>query len=164
MSNQKSVKETPTETLLTPEERTACQKIARKKSLYGQRAKALLALDKGATQAEAGQQAELTRNQVKYWLNKFHAERLQAFPEDILPAVKAPPKPSQAAAPVEEIPAAEEEQADQPEEKTKQDKKSKGAKKKKAKQPKKKKGKGKKKDTKKKKGKKDKKSKKKSKK
>ena len=84
MSDQKPAKGTPTATLLSLEERTACQKIARRKSLYGQRAKALLALDKGATQAQAGQQAGLTRSQVKYWLSKFRAERLQAFPGELL--------------------------------------------------------------------------------
>jgi hypothetical protein len=154
MSNQKPAKETPAETLLTQNERTACQKITRGRSLYSKRAKALLALDEGATQAQAGQRAGLTRSQVKYWLSKFRRERLEAFPEDVIAKVKAPPKPPKVEAPVEETPAAEEEQVEQPEEETKPDKKSKGAKKKKAKQPKEKKGKSKKKDTKKKKAKK----------
>jgi transposase-like protein len=149
MSNQKPTEGTPAETLLTPKERADCQKIARKKSLYGQRAKSLLALDKGATQAEAGQRAGLTRSQVKYWLSKFRAERLEAFPEDVLPAVKAPPKPPEVEAPVEEAPAAEESLEDHPEKKAKQDKKSKGTKKKAKKAKKKKKGKDKKKSKKK---------------
>jgi transposase-like protein len=165
MSNQKSVKEAPAETLLTLKERATCQKIARRKSLYGQRAKALLALDKGATQAEAGQQVGLTRSQVKYWLSKFRADRLQAFPEEVLPAVKTPPKPPQVETPVEEATTTEEEeQVEQPEEETKRVKTSTDEKKKKAKQSKKKKGKDKKKNGKKKKGKKGKKSKKKKKK
>ena len=52
--------------------------------LHGKRAIALLAIDDGATQAEAAQQAGLTPGQVKYWLSKFRQVRMQIFPEEVL--------------------------------------------------------------------------------
>lgn len=52
--------------LLNPEERTILSHIASQESLYSQRAKALLIIDGGATQAEAGHQTGLTHGQVRY--------------------------------------------------------------------------------------------------
>jgi len=63
-----------------------------------------LAVDEGATQAEAGQRAGLTPGQVKYWLGKFRRDQLGIFPEAGLPvdaaeneknAAKAKEKPKQ---------------------------------------------------------------------
>lgn len=161
MSNQKSLKDTEESKLLTSQERAACQNISAGKSLYSQRAKALLALDGGATQAQAGQQVGLTRSQVKYWLGKFRREGLNAFPENVYVESPAAPEVPEAVVPEEVEPAVEGAQEDQTVKKTGQEKKSKELKKKKDKKSKKKKGKGKKKGSQKKKGKKKKKSKKK---
>ena len=63
--------------LLTSEERAACERIAAAgEAPYSQRAQALLALDQGATQAAAGRQAGLTSGQVKYCLGKFRQQGL----------------------------------------------------------------------------------------
>ena len=131
MSNQNSLKDTEEGTLLTPQERVACQNIMAEKSLHSQRAKALLALDGGASQAQAGQQAGLTRNQVKYWLSKFRRERLEAFPEGAFADTQAQPEAPIVEAPEEVEKAAEGAQEDQPEEKSKGSKKKKGKDKKK---------------------------------
>ena len=70
--------------LLNPEERIVCEQIAGGEAPYSQRAQALLAIDEGATQAEAAQRAGLTGGQVKYWLGKFRKERLAIY-ADALP-------------------------------------------------------------------------------
>jgi len=67
--------------LLSPEAQAACERIAAGESLWSQRAQALLAVDEGATQAEAGQRAGLTQGQVRYWLGKFRRDQLSIFPE-----------------------------------------------------------------------------------
>ncbi len=90
--------------LLSPEARSACEGIAAGEAPWSQRAQALLAVDEGATQAEAGQRAGLTPGQVKYWLGKFRRDQLGIFPEAGLPvdaaeneknAAKAKEKPKQ---------------------------------------------------------------------
>ncbi len=90
--------------LLSPEARAACQRIAAGEAPWSQRAQALLAVDEGATQAEAGQRAGLTQGQVKYWLGKFRRDQVSIFPEAGLPigaeenqkkAAKAKEKPKQ---------------------------------------------------------------------
>lgn len=149
--------------LLTPQERETCQIIASGKSLDNKRAKALLALDEGTTQEQAAQQSGLTRSQVKYWLGKFRAERLNAFPEEILTNAQVEPQTPKVETPQKAQPAVSDAQAEQSEKQTEQEEESKGTNKKKAKQAKKQKGKAKKKGAKKKKGKKKKKSKKKNK-
>jgi len=70
--------------LLSEQERIAFKMIATGNDLHGQRAIALLAVDEGATQAEAARQAGLTVGQVKYWLGKFRQVRMEIFPEQIL--------------------------------------------------------------------------------
>ena len=70
--------------LLTPTEREALILISAGKDLHSQRASALLAIDSGATQEQAGQQAGLTKGQVKYWLGKFRQVRLEIFPEQVV--------------------------------------------------------------------------------
>jgi hypothetical protein len=69
--------------LLTSTEREALKMIAAGNDLHGQRASALLAIDSGATQEQAGQQAGLTKGQVKYWLGKFRQVRMAIFPEQV---------------------------------------------------------------------------------
>ena len=90
--------------LLSPEARAACERIAAGDAPWSQRAQALLAVDEGATRAEAGQRAGLTQGQVKYWLGRFRLDQLSIFPEAGLPvdaaeneknAAKAKEKPKQ---------------------------------------------------------------------
>jgi hypothetical protein len=79
--------------LLSEQERIAFRMISTGNDLHGKRAIALLAIDEGATQAEAAQQAGLTRGQVKYWLGKFRQVRMQIFPEEILKAEQLEKEP-----------------------------------------------------------------------
>ena len=69
--------------LLTPEERAACQLISSGEAPYNQRAMALLAVDQGVTQSQAAQSAGLTIGQIRYWLGRFRADRLAIFPEGV---------------------------------------------------------------------------------
>ncbi len=80
----------PRNQLLTSGERAACQQIASGAAPHSQRATALLALDEGVTQAEAGQNAGLPRGQVQYWLNKFRQQRLAIFPADLVDEMLQP--------------------------------------------------------------------------
>ena len=88
--------------LLSEQERVAFRMISTGNDLHGQRAVALLAVDEGATQVEAAQQAGLTPGQVKYWLGKFRQVRMEIFPEQVLKAdqsngaVLSPDKPVKA--------------------------------------------------------------------
>jgi len=70
--------------LLSPEERAACRRIAAREAPWSQHAQSLLALDTGATQAAAAEQAGLTAGQVKYWLGRFRSDRLDIFPAALL--------------------------------------------------------------------------------
>ena len=72
--------------LLSEQERVAFRMISTGNDLHGQRAIALLAVDEGATQVEAAQQAGLSPGQVKYWLGKFRQVRMEIFPEQVLKA------------------------------------------------------------------------------
>ncbi len=72
--------------LLSAQERVAFKMISTGNDLHGQRALALLAIDEGATQEQAGQRAGLTTGQVKYWLGKFRRVRMDIFPEQVLKA------------------------------------------------------------------------------
>ena len=85
------------ENLLAEQERVAFKMISTGNDLHGQRAVALLAVDEGATQAEAAQQAGLTPGQVKYWLGKFRQVRMQIFPEEVLKAEQIDQKSGAAA-------------------------------------------------------------------
>lgn len=70
--------------LLSAQERQAFKMISAGEDLNGQRALALLAIDEGATQKEAGMRSGLTPGQVKYWLGRFRQLRLQIFPDQVL--------------------------------------------------------------------------------
>ena len=70
--------------LLSSDEQTVLSEIATKDPPYSQRAAALLAINNGATQAEAGNQAGLTFGQVRYWLIKFRGSRMSIFPNELL--------------------------------------------------------------------------------
>ena len=79
--------------LLSPEERAACRRIAAGEAPWSQHAQSLLALDTGATQAAAAEQAGLTAGQVKYWLGRFRSDRLDIFPAALLGQTQ--PEPAQ---------------------------------------------------------------------
>ena len=69
------------EKLLTVEEQDACQKIAASGGLASQRAAALLAIDQGATRAQASERIGLTLGQIGYLLRMFGQKRLDLFPD-----------------------------------------------------------------------------------
>lgn len=69
--------------LLKLNEREALEQLAKGESPHSQRAQALLALDEGTTQSEAGNRSGLTGGQVKYWLGKYRKEGLGVFPEAV---------------------------------------------------------------------------------
>jgi adenylate kinase len=73
-----------TETLLTPQEQAICGQIAVRDDTYGRRAAALLALNEGVTQVEAGERAGMSARQVRRWLAEFRQERLGIFPQGIV--------------------------------------------------------------------------------
>lgn len=77
------------ETLLSSDERVTVTRLAQQDSLNGRRAKALLAVDAGETQAAAAETAGLTAGQVQYFLQKFRDQRLAAFPAGALAAATA---------------------------------------------------------------------------
>lgn len=85
--------------LLEAEDRQAIQRVAAGQPPHSQRAQALLALDRGVSQATAADQAGLTEGQVKYWLRKFQKGRLSIFPQEALSV--APALPDE---PVEDLP------------------------------------------------------------
>jgi inorganic triphosphatase YgiF len=74
----------PQASVLTPQERATCLKIATRDDLYGRRAHALLALDGRATQVDAGQRAGMSDRRVRHWLAAFRQRRLGIFPARIL--------------------------------------------------------------------------------
>lgn len=70
--------------LLSSHEREICSRISEGNTIHSQRAMAILAIEAGATQTQAGQGSGLTRGQVRYWLEKFRDQGLDIFPQDIL--------------------------------------------------------------------------------
>jgi len=130
----------PENSLLTLQERAICEQIAVREAPHSQRALALLALDEGITQAQAGERAGLSKGQVKYWVAKFRKQRLDIFPDGLLDEPGAKETGVEPATEIEEKPEAIAEKADFVEDKTK-NKKAKGKKgKRKAKKTKKSKG------------------------
>jgi len=78
--------------LLALQGRAICQQIAARDDLYGRRARALLALDEGTTQIEAGKRAGMSDRTVRYWLAAFRQKRMNVFPARIL--TQAMPEPT----------------------------------------------------------------------
>ena len=117
--------------LLSPEERGVCKQLAAGEAPWSQRAQALMALDKGATQAEAGGRAGLTRTQARYWLGRYREDGLSIFPEAELSQTQPDPSQDTAASPqaVGEEAAATAEKPKQKKKKKKKKKKTRKAKK-----------------------------------
>ena len=101
---------------LSTEQRGQLEQIAAGDSVHSQRAQALLALDGGATQVAAAQEAGLSISSVRYWRNKFMDQGMAIFPEGM--GAES---------------ASEEAKPDKKKKKKKGDKKKKGAKKRKSK-------------------------------
>jgi CHAD domain-containing protein len=83
----------PDRRLLTPQQRLAYQRIAERGDAYSRRARALLALDAGATQTDAGDYAGLSTRQVRHWLSAFRKQRTDIFPDDLLDEAQGAPSP-----------------------------------------------------------------------
>ncbi len=66
--------------LLALEERSMLQQIATRDDKYSRRAIALLYLDEGDTQRQAGKRARLSARRVRYWLARFREQGLGIFP------------------------------------------------------------------------------------
>jgi CHAD domain-containing protein len=66
--------------LLQPDERAILLRIAAQDGRYGQRARALLAVDEGTSLREASRRAPLSRQRVRYWLRLLQQTRLNIFP------------------------------------------------------------------------------------
>jgi hypothetical protein len=80
-------------TLLQPRELAVCQGLAKRSDLHGRRAQALLALNVGDSQTDAGTASGLSAGQVKYALYQFRQRRLEIFPAELLNSAKtAPPE------------------------------------------------------------------------
>jgi CHAD domain-containing protein len=76
--------------LLLPQERAALQHIASQPGRYGRCARALLALDEGATRRQAGQRAPLSPSRVRHWHLEFQQRRLDVFPARVLAQIGIP--------------------------------------------------------------------------
>jgi CHAD domain-containing protein/DNA-binding transcriptional ArsR family regulator len=97
--------------LLDDARRAVLHRVARRKGVYAHRAKALLALDEGHTQIEAGERSGLAERTVRYWLMQFRERGLAIFPARLLAQVEqtmavhgelpAPSTPKPAAAAVQ---------------------------------------------------------------
>ncbi len=70
--------------LLTPPERAVCLQIATRDVPARRRAKALLALDEGATVNQAAACAGFSARRVRYWERLFRRKRLNIFPERLI--------------------------------------------------------------------------------
>lgn len=64
---------------LTRSDVTFCKKLTEENSLTGQRAKALLAIHQGETQAKAVELSGLSLGQVRYIISRFRLHRIQAL-------------------------------------------------------------------------------------
>ena len=65
--------------LLSPQERVLHEDEARKAGARVRRALALLALDDGLTQVEAGRRAGLSDRRVRYWLSRYRGEGVAIY-------------------------------------------------------------------------------------
>jgi CHAD domain-containing protein len=104
----------PQSGLLAPQERAVCQQIATRDDMYGRRARALLALDEGVTQAEASERATMSDRRVRHWLAAFRRRRLDIFPARVLTVAPRASTPSQPVVLPEPEPQADVEELPQP--------------------------------------------------
>jgi CHAD domain-containing protein len=72
------------DSIVSHSELARLQRIAARDDLYGRRAQAMLALDRGETQVSAGETAGMSERRVRHWLSRFRDERLGIFPQRVL--------------------------------------------------------------------------------
>ncbi len=91
--------------LLPPEERPLHESEALRPGMRGRRAAALLALDQGLTQIEAGRRAGLSDRRVRYWLARYRAEGVAVYGVVLegTPAAMAAVRPETREAPAETV-------------------------------------------------------------
>lgn len=75
--------------LLTAQERAICVQIARRRDLYGRRARGLVLLDEGVPPPAIATRVDRTPRTVRRWLSTFEDERLASFPDRVLQAVQS---------------------------------------------------------------------------
>jgi CHAD domain-containing protein len=75
--------------VLAPSERVIHEAHAADADARGRRARALLALDEGVTQAVAGERAGLCSRRVRYWLARYRAEGLAIYGDPVSSALPA---------------------------------------------------------------------------
>jgi len=69
------------DSLLAPDERRFLKTLSSRDDLYGRRAAAILALDAGKSQIEAGKLSGMSERRVRHWLSGFRTKRLAIFPK-----------------------------------------------------------------------------------
>jgi CHAD domain-containing protein len=94
--------EAPGGEFMTAQERAICVQIAKRKDVYGRKARGLLLLDEGVSQGDAARRTDRTARTVRRWLAAFEETRMGAFPDRVLREVQSSP-----AAILPEIPRAE---------------------------------------------------------
>lgn len=67
--------------LLDPQQYQLCQQIAEGNPPWSQRAKALMAINDGASETDASELSQLRTTQVKFWLDKFNQVGMDIFSE-----------------------------------------------------------------------------------
>lgn len=99
--------------LFSPEERALHEGEAQRAGMRGRRATALLALDEGLTQMEAGRRAGLSDRRVRYWLSRYRREGVAIYgplpeggPEEASPSPATTESAAPAVAPARESPEA----------------------------------------------------------
>lgn len=70
--------------LLSAEERATLERIAQRGGNFGKRARALLAVDEGASLHMASARAPMARSRIRYWLRLFPEKHLDVFPAHVL--------------------------------------------------------------------------------
>jgi CHAD domain-containing protein len=80
----------PEHKLLAVPDRDILRRIAERQDWYGLHSRALLALDQGLSNEEAGRRLERSKRTIRRWLADFRKLGLGIFPADILESTPAP--------------------------------------------------------------------------
>lgn len=76
------------EPILNDEETLIITRITQADAPYNQRAQALLAINAGKSEEEAGEATGLRPTQVKYWVSRYRKSGLEVFPDALLVEAK----------------------------------------------------------------------------
>ena len=87
---------------MNPNDRAVLERIAAGDTVHSQRARALLALDGGATQSVAAKESGLTISSVRYWRARFVDKGLSIFPEGLTAESETAGMPAMDTEPVKE--------------------------------------------------------------